>query len=114
MTYWISWAVILIIFVMSILIFTEFAPCGVAITAYAKGFSLNPPRALPGMNMAAAILVETILIILFMLLVRMPYTVTDAAASAGPMSAGETNPAYPQAQAGAPAYPQTGTVTNNA
>lgn len=121
-TYWISWAIIFIIFVMSIVIFTEFAPCGAAIDAYAKGFSLDSPRNLAGMNMAAAILAETILIILFMLLVRMPYTVTDAAASAGPMSGGEVNPAYPQAGAPAyppagapaPAYPQTGTVTNSA
>lgn len=102
-TYWITWILIMVMFIMSIVVFTTFAPCGNAIKAYTTAFKLAAPVALPGLNMAVAILVETIFVILFMLLVRMPYTVIEAAAKDQPMGA--------QGQVAAPVYPTTGTNT---
>jgi len=68
-------------FVMCILVFTSFAPCGDAIKAYGEAYKLASPKALVSLNIAAAFLVETILVILFLFFVRMPYTIIDAAAA---------------------------------
>jgi len=102
-TYGVTWCVIMIMFVLCILIFTGFAPCGDAITAYTTAYKLASPKALPGLNLAAAMLVETIFIILFLLFVRMPYTIIEAADKSTAMASAATGAAPAGA---APAYPQ--------